>query len=378
MKNNKDERKVLFFAPSFANTGRIKGGVTIYSRFLLEEISSTFQIDHHVIGNRTGNDSALRRFLYPIYDTLRLIFKLLRWSYDVIHMNPSMRRSSIMRDSFYLSVLSFFGYSRKTVIFFHGWNESTINQIKGSVLLKSFFLRLYNKVGKILVLATPFKQQLVELGVKGETISVVTTLYKRFENIPLRKKSSEDGVIKLLFMSRFVKDKGLNIACSVLKLLVDNGFDNVHFIFAGDGPEMNRLISFINDNNLDKFASLSGYVTGQSKDKIFAEGDIFLFPTKYAEGLPVVILEAMGAGQVVISTPVGGIPEVVENGVNGFLHNSDNPAVYFDSVKRLIKDRDLLFEIQERNRRKAENNYEASVVSKKIESLYKEVANVCI
>jgi len=72
---------------------------------------------------------------------------------------------------------------------------------------------------------------------------------------------------------------------------------------------------------------------------------------------------------------VGGIPEVVEDGLNGFLHDSDDPIAYFNSVRKLIEEKELLIEIQKRNRRKAENNFEASIVAKRIENLYHELAN---
>ncbi len=111
------------------------------------------------------------------------------------------------------------------------------------------------------------------------------------------------------------------------------------------------------------------------KDDILAKGDILLFPTSYAEGLPNVIPEAMGAGQAIISRPVGGIAEIVEDGVNGFLHDSIDPVIFFNSIRKLIDNRQLLIEMQKRNIKKAESNFEASIVIKKIEKLYDVIAN---
>lgn len=360
---------MLFFSRSF----RCKGGVVNYSRILLEEISPNFQVDHQITGNRPENNNIFKKFLFPVYDTVRLIYKLFRYSYDIIHLNPSLLKNSIIRDSFYLLVLNIFGYSSRTVIFFRGWDENIIRRLGRSVLLKGIFLLLYQNVGKILVLATSFKQQLIELGIKEERVMVTTTMYKRSKDIIWENKNNGNGMINVLFMSRFVKNKGLNITCRVMKLMVESGYKNVRFILAGEGPEENKLYSFIDNNKLNEFVSLTGYVAGKLKNEVLAEGDIFLFPTKYVEGLPNAILEAMGAGLAIISTYVGGIPEVVEDGVNGFLHDSDDPRVFFNSVKKLIDNRHLLKDMQKRNRLKAENNYEASIVAKKIEGIYREI-----
>lgn len=367
---NINKKKVLFFSPSFTD----KAGIANYCRILIKEINPVFQIDHHIIGNRPENSSFFRRCIYPTYDTVMLIYKLFRYSYDVIHLNPSTTKYSIAKDSFYVFILSFFSYSSKIVVFFRGCDESIIQRFKKSAFLKKLFNRYYNKLGKILVLSTSFKQQLIELGIKEEKILVTTTLYKKSINNFWENKKRENGITNILFMSRFAKAKGIDIVCGVLKLLVDNGYRKILFVFAGDGPEIDNLHSFINDNQLNKFVSLPGYIIGKLKDRVLAEGDIYILPSK-TEGLPNAILEAMGAGLVVISKPVGGIPEVVEDGLNGFLHDSDDPVVYFNSVKRLIEEKELLIDIQKRNRKKAEDNYEASIVIKNIENLYHEVAN---
>ncbi len=156
--NNPDKKKVLFFSRSF----KCKGGVVNYCEALLEEISPNFHIDHNVIGDRPDNNSVLLRFLYPIYDTVRLCYKLFRNSYDIIHTNPSLIKNALIRDSFYLLVLSLFGYSSKTIVFFHGWDKDVIHRLNRYVFFKSIFIHLHHNVGKILVLATIFKQQLID------------------------------------------------------------------------------------------------------------------------------------------------------------------------------------------------------------------------
>lgn len=364
--------KVLYFSHSL----KVRGGVASYSKIILKEISHNYQVDHHIIGNRLymKKSISIRRFLYPFYDILRLLWKLHRNSYDIIHINPSMSKYSIIRDSVYLFILRKYGYLNKTIIFFRGWNRNTIGSFTKSNYLKKLFLDYYGGANRILVLATSFKQTLTKLGINEKKILLTTTLYKKSQEFRIRK-TDKNEIINIVFLARFIKNKGIFIVCQILKKLVDDEHKNVHFIFAGDGPEMNRVRSFIHENKLSEYADIVGYVDGSKKAEILSKGDILLFPTKHAEGLPNAILEAMGSGMAIISTPVGGIPEVIEDGINGFLHSSEYPSVFYNSIKNLMKNRSLLRKIQMNNIEKAEKNFEASIVVKKLENLYLDVAN---
>ena len=91
----------------------------------------------------------------------------------------------------------------------------------------------------------------------------------------------------------------------------------VKFILCGDG-EIQKVRELIEKKGLSKNFEVPGWI--EDKEKYLKKADIFVLPT-YHEGLPNAILEAMAAGLPVISTPVGGIPEAVQEGKNGFLIN---------------------------------------------------------
>jgi glycosyltransferase involved in cell wall biosynthesis len=270
-------------------------------------------------------------------------------------------------------ILRIMGYSDSTVLFIHGWDNRLFENVAKHKYLRHFICWLYSNIAAILVLSNKFRLQLKQINIPLERIKVTTTMYVRTPSVslfPMNKK------INILFMSRFVREKGLYIAAETAKLLHDNEGISCSFTFAGDGIEMEGFKSYLAKHDLKGFVDLVGYVSGRKKDEILLRSEIFLFPTQYGEGCPVSILEAMGAGLAIISTPVGGIPEVVEDGINGFLHDSVNPLIFYKTVKRLIEDRKLLTEIQKRNIKKAERYYESSIVGKKIEELYNEVAKI--
>ena len=83
----------------------------------------------------------------------------------------------------------------------------------------------------------------------------------------------------------------------------------------------------------------------------------------------------MGAGTAVVSTPVGAIPDIITNGVNGYVLNSKSARQFSDVVRRLIDDRNLLTRMQSNNRKKAEEKYTFASVIKNIEVEYEKILN---
>ena len=359
---------ILFLSPSL----NAQGGVSEYCKTLLNYLDHPFKLTCLTIGNRPSNNILAKRIFYPLKDSLSLVRTLVLEQCDVIHLNSSLKRYALLRDSFYLMIVTLMGYGGRTMFHVHGWDKDLFEKVLKSIIFKRIFCWLLSRTGIVLVLSNNFKKQLQQLGIPSEKICVTTTMYCQ---LPSSIMQHNYGKVHVLFMSRFVRDKGLYIAAKVARLLRDSGNSNWLFTFAGDGIEMEGLKAYLLKHRLEDIVNLTGYVVGKEKEKLLFLSDILLFPTHYGEGCPVTILEAMGSGQVIISTPVGGIPEIVEDGVNGFLHDSDDPLIFFNSVKRLMEDRELLIKMQKRNRRKAENNYEASIVAKKIKRLYLEVIN---
>jgi len=362
--------KILLLSPSLEDIG----GVSFFCKLLIKNLDSKFKIDYVQIGNIPGNKSLLKQFIFFLKNTLALRKKLIENDYHVIHINPSLTILSFLRDSFYLLIINKF-YSENSLVLFHGWSENLANKMLKIFICNWLFRKIYKKVKVILVLCSQFKEQLVKMGIASEKVEVITTMYQFNGDIQQFQKYRFDNKINILFMSRFLREKGVYITAKVARSLLENGHKNFKFEFVGDGPEYKGLKDYIARFKLNDYTEVPGYVTGRKKWDILKNSDIFLFPTYYEEGCPVVILEAMGAGLAIISTPVAAIPDIVKHGENGFIVDSRDPKDFYEAVKRLIENNELLNKIQKINKRKAEMNYEAKVITKKIESVYLTIIN---
>lgn len=354
---------IMLLTPSFDEVG----GVSSFCKTLIKNLNSRFEIDHLQTGNQPGNRNPIKRLYFFLVNALKLRKKLRENGYHIIHLNPSLVVGSLLRDSFYLWIIRHFGF-KKCVVMFHGWNENLAETIIKNTLLRSCFKKIYGRVELILVLCQRFKEQLKAMGVDPKRIQIVTTMYQ--ENHVIRSDSAPPKrATQILFMSVLLRAKGVYIAAKVAKLLVENGLKDFCLTFAGEGPEYSGLKNYIQKNKLDDYIKTVGFVDGKDKQEVLEKADILLLPSA-AEGCPVVVLEAMGAGLAVVSTPVGAIPDIVEQGENGILVGSNDPIDFYNATISLIEDRELLTRMQIANRKKAKENFEAGVVTKKFESLY--------
>jgi len=334
---------------------------------LLTHLSADFQADRLTIGNQLEWRRHVAIKIFDVMDTAyQLIVRLKKKRYHIVQVNPSFKPYPLLRDSFYLWLINRLGYGSRTVVFFHGWDGDFAERIIHHPFYKRIFTGVYQSVGLIFVLYPRCKEQLVQMGIEPQKIKVTTTMYKRIDG--LKKERGEK--VNLFFLSVFLKGKGVWIAARVAKLLVENGYHHFRFTFAGDGPLLPRLKAFVAENHLSEYVETPGYVRDTEKEELLRKSDILLFPTQLPEGCPVVVIEAMGAGQAVVSTPKGAIPDLIKDGENGFICDSQDPAVFYEAVKKLLDNRELLHRMQEANRKKAEENYEVKDYTRRMEEVY--------
>jgi glycosyltransferase involved in cell wall biosynthesis len=149
--------------------------------------------------------------------------------------------------------------------------------------------------------------------------------------------------ISLLFLSNMMKTKGVFDLLEACDILYKKGLKfKCHFI--GKWADISE-IDFKKDverKNLTGKVLAHGAKYGKEKDVFFSEADIFVFPTFYHnECFPLVILEAMQYGLPVVSTNEGGIPDIVEDGITGYIVEKQNPVELAKRMEELILNPEL-------------------------------------
>jgi glycosyltransferase involved in cell wall biosynthesis len=131
------------------------------------------------------------------------------------------------------------------------------------------------------------------------------------------ERDEDGGRFEVLCVGRLVADKGQHVLITAVDRLRRDGL-NVRVVLAGDGPDRAPLEDLVRTLDLGEAVTFAGAVDRLRVRDLYAAADAFCLPS-FAEGLPVVLMEAMAAGLPVVTTRIMGIPELVEHGVSGEL-----------------------------------------------------------
>src|SRR5581483_6271544 len=146
--------------------------------------------------------------------------------------------------------------------------------------------------------------------------------------------------LEVTYLGRLAIDKGIFETIEAVRLLRERGID-VRLRIAGSGVALAQIERAIIQAGVSDRVSILGPLFGAAKEQLWRDSQVLAFPS-YREGLPYALLEAMSFGAVPVVTPVGAIPEVVQDQVQGLLVPPRDAAAVAAALQRLALDRPLL------------------------------------
>ncbi len=168
----------------------------------------------------------------------------------------------------------------------------------------------------------------------------------------------------LLSVGRLLPQKGLEYLIRALP-----GIEaDYHYLMMGEGPEKDNLQALVNKLGLEKRVTIMGKVPDSKKIECYSAADIFVHPSLY-EPFGIVLVEAMATECAVVSTKVGGIPEVV--GDAGILVEPRNSGQIAGAVERIAGDKKLMARFKKEGRERTERLFEWDIIAGQFEKSYK-------
>lgn len=204
---------------------------------------------------------------------------------------------------------------------------------------KKEIVKTINNCDCLIVLSRSWKEFFTSIGVKEAKIHVLNNIVSPPTAV---KQPHNDGKLHLMYMGEISNRKG---AFDLLKAVADEKdyFKDKLLLRMGGNEVDGDIKAFIRDNGLDGFVVYEGWISGQEKVDCLTWEDIYILPS-YNEGLPIAILEAMSYKHPIISTPVGGIPEIIENGRNGLLVTPGDTKAIANAIRFYIVNKDKISE----------------------------------
>lgn len=335
-------------------TGRkTKGGIT--SVIKAYETSHLWK-KYHCHWIQTHRDGAvLQKILYIIIACLEYLVCLP--FYDIVHVHFSLRTSAMRKRPFvWLAKL----FRKKVIVHLHCgtqideiWNEN--------------YLYLFDASDVSLFLSNCLKEKVMTHFTGQKDFRVC---YNPCPKIKECISANKQNII--LFSGTICSTKGYADLIKAFSRIAPK-YPSWKVIFLGNG-EVEQGKELAKSLQVESQVEFLGWVSGERKDEIFRKTTVFCLPS-YAEGFPMAVLDAWAYGLPVITTPVGGIPDVAVDGENMLLFNPGDVDTLARQLERMITDENLRNHISEASHHFATHEFNIDTINKQLDALYSELLN---
>lgn len=344
--------KVLVVATSRKTRGGITSVIKAY------ETGYTWK-KYHCHWVQTHRDGvAWRKILYFLVGLLDYILRLP--FYDIIHIHIS-HNTTAKRKSIFMFLAKLM--KKKTVIHFHAFN------VEDSILgtCQSYYKYLFDNADRVLVLSRWWKKQV-------ESVCLLPTrkLQILYNPCPFVNQDNSKRLPIILYAGTINQRKGYADLIKAFSRIASK-YPNWKVIFIGNG-EIEKGKELAKSLQVESQVEFLGWVSGERKDEIFRKTTVFCLPS-YAEGFPMAVLDAWAYGLPVITTPVGGIPDVAVDGENMLLFNPGDVDTLARQLERMITDENLRNHISEASHHFATHEFNIDTINKQLDALYSELLN---
>ncbi len=230
---------------------------------------------------------------------------------------------------------------RKRVLVF-SFNTSSklsqiISQIKGksnssylAVILEKIIFSLADQIGvesKSVIAFSNISEYRNKIAIYGPKYVDIKT-FRIMKNLKDRKTI-------IGYIGRLSIEKGIANFVDAIPLIL-NKKRNVHFLIGGDGPLFKLLKTKVEEYGISGNVRFVGWIPDHELPEYLNELKILVLPS-YTEGVPGIVQEAMACGAVVLATPVGAIPDLIEDGKTGFIMENNSPECIAQNVIRVLE-----------------------------------------
>lgn len=333
----------------------VRGGI---AQVLASYESWVFDGRMKFIADSRSDCTKLGKLMVAIVALLRMIVCIKRDKHiRIVHIH-SASGNSFRRSAVFAKVARWMGC--KVLIHIHGGRFKEYASTR-----KDYVSRVLSNCDKVIALSESWRKFLVD-DLHFFQTEVVPNIVEKPSSEYIRK---EDGLVHALFLGTLVQSKGIYDLLEAIFVCNEHLSGKFMLTIGGLGEEK-KLTETIEKYGISHMVNYIGWVSGREKQKVLAQSDFFVLPS-YAEGLPISILEAMSYSLPVVSTNVGGIPEVVDD-KNGFLFMPGDKQALSHALVLLTEDAEKRKTLGQAGKVKVRSFY-SDAVRENLESIYKEL-----
>lgn len=330
-----------------------KGGVTSVLH-ILKQCKVWKDYDCYWLGIQIQGNYFLK-LLYCIRAYIVAFFSI--WKYDIIHFHTVPDISLVVQFPVFLMAML---WRKKIILHLHMGNQ--IEQ----EIHNRLFLFCMKHSDLILVLAKLWKDKYRIWFPDNKT--PVSFLYNAFQPVDSIDYSLRTKTI--IYAAHLNENKAYDVLLKGFKEIV-NQYPDWTLIVMGDG-EVDKARNLAKELGISSQVEFTGYIVGEQKKRYFQQASIFCL-SSYQEGFPMVVLEAWGYGIPIITTPVGGLPDVLEEGKNACVFGFGDYASMGLAMQKLISNVDLRHEMSCYSQNFVAQRFSMKAVNDKLCKLYQKL-----
>ena len=294
--------KVLMIGPGRSD----KGGIaTVVNQYYEANIDKKVELKYITTMHDGGKGKKLITAIGALMEFLVLVN-----SCEIIHIHMSSR-ASFYRKKVFVEIAK--KRKKKVIIHVHGSEFDVFYNRECNSKEQEKIRNTFAMADRVIVLSAEWKNFF-------ETICEKKKIYILHNAVVIpeyEKKSLNNH--NILFLGRLGERKGIYDLLEAMPEVIKK-ISDVHLYYGGDG-EIEKTQEYIEKLKIKNNCTYLGWIDGNEKNKMLKKCSVFVLPS-YHEGMPMAILEAMSYGAIVVSTYTGGIPQVIEDGKNGYLFNA--------------------------------------------------------
>jgi len=277
----------------------------------------------------------------------------------------------------YIAVILSIIFRKKSVVTIHG-GFSVLKKFK---LLRKIVITSLNKSSYIITNSNYTKNKFIEMGLKNENICRIFVPPNFIEHDPdvnslekFREKFVDPSHKLILFVGGLREVKGIEF---LIKSLLEIKNAKVHLVIVGYGILLEQLKKLTISNGLENNVTFFGAAKPKEVANFYAISDVFVLPSiidsgGFTEAMGLVIPEAMRSGLPVVASSVGGIVDIIEDGVNGLLVEQKEPKSIANAIERILTNKDLEKRINENSKKTVEQFY-PEIIAKQHLKIFQDV-----
>lgn len=345
--------RVVVVTPSLSEPGGIASVVNSHLRSSLAE-----HFDLHVVETVRGSGPV--RHVRGVWGVIKACAEVMRPSTCLVHVHMSVG-ASFWRKAAVLAVAR--GARKPTVLHLHGgrfpgWVSA------GAAARARRVARVFARADVVVVLSETWVETVAR--VTGRANAVVVHNPVDAPALP----SDGVGESHVVFLGRLDSRKGIGELLESIERLQCRGVQAT-WTLAGDG-DVSAVRARVAKLPEPDAVSVPGWLQRDEVSTLLGSASVLCLPS-YDEGLPMALLEAMGFGLACVTTPVGGIPDVIEDGINGLLTPPRDADELTRALHEVLSDPELARELGKRARLTVIERFSAQTVARELERVYASV-----